>query len=165
MKGVTLIGMPGSGKSTIGKVLAENLGWRFIDLDLLIKDKEGRSHFEILEQNGDRALLRLEEKHTLELNFDNTVFSPGGSIIYSKAAMDKLKNETRIFYLDLPFSEIVSRLGEGAKDRGIVGLGNKTLEELFEERVVRYRLAAHHIFDCHGFNEKKIADGIMWLMS
>jgi len=165
MKGITLIGMPGSGKSTIGRILAEKLGWHFVDLDILIKEKEGRSHSEILEQEGERALLALEERHALSLDFQDTVFSPGGSIIYSKAAMEKLKDVTIIFYLDLPFQEIESRLGEGVKDRGIVGLRDKTLKELFEERAVHYRLAAHHIFDCHGFNEKKIADGIMWLMS
>jgi shikimate kinase len=165
MKGVALIGMPGSGKSTVGRLLAQKLGWQFIDLDVLIKEKSGRSHSEILKQDGERALLILEEKYTLDANLEDTVFSPGGSIIYSKAAIEKLKNDTRIFYLDLPFREIVTRLGEGVQDRGIVGLQSKTLEELFEERTAQYRLAAHHVFDCHGFSEKMIADGIVWLMS
>lgn len=164
MKGITLIGMPGSGKSTVGRLLAQKLRWGFVDLDILIREKEGRSHSEILKQDGERALLALEEKYALGLDLENAVFSPGGSIIYSEAAMEKLRNETKIFYLDLPFREIVTRLGEGVYDRGIVGLRSKTLEELFEERTAHYRLAAHHIFNCHGFSEKMIVDGIAWLL-
>jgi shikimate kinase len=83
-KGITLIGMPGSGKSTIGKLLAKKSDRKFIDLDILIKVKSGKSHTDILAEQGDSALLKLEEFYTLGLDFTDTVFSPGGSIVYSR---------------------------------------------------------------------------------
>ena len=122
MKGITLIGMPGSGKSTIGKKLAERLKFRFVDLDELIKEKIGRSHAEILEKDGRDALINLENQLTLELNFENTIFSPGGSIIYSLVAMEKLRAETTVIYLELQLQEIQKRLGKNPNSRGIVGL-------------------------------------------
>ncbi|MBI4992478.1 MAG: shikimate kinase [Candidatus Harrisonbacteria bacterium] len=165
MKGVTLIGMPGSGKSTVGKLLASRLNLNFVDLDLLIKEKTGKTHQEILEKSGDKELLKLEEQYTLQLNFANTVFSPGGSIIYSPAAMAKLIRETNIFYLNLPLEEIKKRLGENIDYRGIVGLKEKGIEGLFEERVPAYQSCAHYTLDCHGFDEKRIAEGILWLLN
>ena len=65
MRGITLIGMPSSGKSTIGKLLAERLKWSFIDLDNLIEKEERTSVNEILEQKGEKELLRLENGYTL----------------------------------------------------------------------------------------------------
>ncbi|HUZ92799.1 MAG TPA: shikimate kinase, partial [Candidatus Paceibacterota bacterium] len=95
--GITLIGMPGSGKSTIGKLLSKRLSFRFIDLDLFIKEKGGESHDTIANVQGESALLGLEEKYALALDLDRAVFSPGGSIIYSKKAMEKLRKETAVF--------------------------------------------------------------------
>ena len=165
MKGITLVGMPGSGKSTVGQILAKQLGWNFVDLDILIKEKIGKTHQEILEEQGEKEFIKLEGKLTTVLNFENTVFSPGGSIIYSEDAIEKLRNETEIFYLNLPLQEIKKRLGEGIDYRGIVGLKEKGIEALFEERVPAYKSCAHHTLDCHGFDEKKIAEGILWLIS
>lgn len=164
MKGITLIGMPGSGKSTVGKLLANRLNLNFVDLDLLIKEKTGKTHQEILKEKGEQDFIRLEEALTLPLNLDKTVFSPGGSIIYSPAAMAKLMRETNIFYLNLPLEEIKKRLGENIDYRGIVGLKEKGIEGLFEERVPVYQSCAHHTLDCYGFDEKRIADGILWLL-
>lgn len=161
MKGITLIGMPGAGKSTVGKMLAEQLGWKFVDLDILIKEKEGRSHADILEKDGEARLLDLENQYTLALNLEKAVFSPGGSIIYSPAAMEKLKNDTAIFYLEMPLDKIKKRLGPRPDKRGIVGLKEKGLAKLFEERAPLYRKLAHHIIDCSEIGDKKIANVIL----
>ncbi len=157
-KGLTLIGMPGSGKSTIGKLLAGNLGWRFLDLDIHIKDRIGMSHSEILEEKGDREFIRLEGDLALNLDYDRLVFSPGGSIVYSAQAMDRVKKETEIFYLLLPVSEIRERLGSGINGRGIVGLKEKGLDRLFEERDILYRKYADKILDCGGLDKNDIVN-------
>jgi len=160
-KGITLIGMPGSGKSTIGKKLAHALGWNFIDLDILINKKEGKSHSLIMEERGESGLMRLEENYTLPLNLERTVFSPGGSIVYSKKAMEKLSAETRIIYLDLPLKEIKRRLGAGAASRGIIGLEEKGLGGLFNERQALYQKTAHQKIMCLGLGAQAIISKII----
>jgi shikimate kinase len=160
MRGITLIGMPGAGKSTIGKMLAKQIGFKFVDLDVFIKEKEGRSHADILEKNGTEALLNVEEKYTLDLDLAKTVFSPGGSIIYSAAAMDRLKNETKIIYLELPLKDIKKRLGKNIGTRGIVGLKEKGLEKLFQERTPIYESFADHVIQCANLEDKKIVEKI-----
>ena len=168
MEGITLIGMPGSGKSVIGKQLAHHLGWDFVDLDILIKEKEGKSHAEIMKEKGEHELLQLEELYTLGLDFNlptgGLVFSPGGSIIYSRRAMEKLKSETKIIYLDLPYEEIKSRLGNNLENRGIIGLTLRGLGSLYQERTPIYQKFAHHIIPCIDQNEKEVVDKISNLL-
>lgn len=174
MKGITLIGMPGAGKSTIGKMLAKELGfsaqggsassWKFVDLDILIKEKEGRSHADILEKDGTEALLNVEEKHALDLDLAKTVFSPGGSIIYSPEAMEKIKNETKIIYLELPMKDIKKRLGKNIETRGIVGLKEKGIDDLFAERTPLYESFAHYTISCLALTDKSIVNKIINLI-
>lgn len=156
MKGITLIGMPGSGKSTIGRLLAQQLMARFIDLDALICEKEKKSHSQIMKENGEKELLKLEEIYTLGLDFASLVFSPGGSIIYSPKAMEKIKKESKVVYLEVPLKEIKKRLGREAKNRGIVGLAEKGIDGLFLERTPLYRNCADTIINCSGLSVKEI---------
>lgn len=165
MKSITLIGMPGSGKSTIGRLLARRLKVRFIDLDELIHEKEKKSHSQILKENGEKELLKLEEIYTLGLDFSSLVFSPGGSIVYSPKAMEKIKKESKIIYLELPFSEIKNRLGRHAATRGIVRLTEKGLKGLFEERTPLYQSFAYHIINCNGLLDIEIVSKIVNLAS
>ena len=152
MKGITLIGMPGSGKSTIGKLLAKRLKWRFIDLDVLINQKEGMAVDEILEQRGEKELLRLENSYTLRQDFSDVVFSPGGSIIYSDEAMGKLKKDTTIIYLETPLKEIEKRIEKRRRKQAIIGFKEKGIADLYKERTPIYKLNADHIIDCSVFN-------------
>jgi shikimate kinase len=162
---ITLIGMPTSGKSTIGKILAKKLGWDFIDLDDLIKEKTGKRYDEILEKEGEKKLLDLENQLTLKLNFENgLVFSPGGSIIYSPEAMDKIKKETRIIYIELLIEEIEKRLKERPIKGGIIGLKEKGLKKLFEERGAIYRKFADDIIKADDLNEIKLSEKIFKLI-
>jgi shikimate kinase len=161
MKGVTLIGMPGSGKSTVGKNLAELLQWKFVDLDKLILEKEGVSHDKILNIKGREELLRLENNYTLGLNLQEVVFSPGGSIVYSPEAMEKLKSETFIIYLDVPLEEIKRRIGDNAGNgRGVVDFKEKGIEGLFAERVPLYQTCAHYTIQKFNQNSEKMARDI-----
>lgn len=84
-KNITLIGMAGAGKSTIGKLLAKKLNFKFIDSDKYIEEKEQMSLQKILDKYGDEKFIKIEEKRVLELlPLKNCVISPGGSIIFSK---------------------------------------------------------------------------------
>jgi len=157
-KSVTLIGMPASGKSTIGKIIAKKLNWDFIDLDDLIKEKTGKKYDEILDQDGERELLNLESQLALGLDFrPGMIFSPGGSIIYSSAAIEKIKAETKIIYINLSFGEIEKRLKLRSIKGGIVGLKEKGLVTLFQERDVVYRQFADFIIESDNLNEEQLA--------
>ncbi|MPN27243.1 Shikimate kinase [bioreactor metagenome] len=135
---ITLIGMAGAGKSTIGKALAKRLNYTFIDVDRLITEKTGMPLQDLIDKQGDCALIRFEEEAILGLGqLDNCIISPGGSVIYSKESMKYLKNISKIVFLDAPFRSIVKRI-PNVRKRGIVGLRDRSLKELFEERLVLY---------------------------
>ena len=136
---ITLIGMAGAGKSTIGRVLAKQLDYTFIDVDRLIKEHTGMPLQALIDMQGDLALIKFEEEAILRLNqVDSCVISPGGSVVYSEKAMQHLKEISKIIFLNAPFRSIVRRL-PNARKRGIVGLRDRSLKELFEERIVLYQ--------------------------
>jgi shikimate kinase len=136
---ITLIGMAGVGKSTIGKALAKRLGYTFIDIDSLIKEKTGMSLQNLIDTRGDSTLVRLEEETVLFLDLkDNSIISPGGSVVYSEKAMNFLKENSTIIFLDAPFRRIIKRIRNPRK-RGLVGFKDRSLRELYEERLVLYR--------------------------
>lgn len=164
MKGITLVGMSGVGKSTIGLMLAKSLGFAFVDLDDVIKEKEGESHVTILQRVGDQKFLEIEERHALGVQLEKKVFSPGGSIVYSAEAMEKIKKESMIFYLKISFAELVGRVGGDAESwsrRGIVGLEEKGLEKLFYEREPLYAAVADHAIDCDELSDREAVARIM----
>jgi shikimate kinase len=164
---ITLIGMPTSGKSTIGKIIAKKLGWDFIDLDDLIKEKTGKSYDEILDQEGEKKLLDLENKYTLGLDFVNSrglIFSPGGSIIYSPKAIERIKKETRVIHIETPFHEIEKRLKERSIKGGIVGLKEKGLKKLFEERNLVYVKIADNTIKIDNLSEDETAFKVLKLI-
>ena len=83
-KNITLIGMPGAGKSTVGVVVAKLLCKTFIDADLVIQGKEGKRLYKIIEEIGNEKFLKLENDTLLHLNVHNSVISTGGSAIFGK---------------------------------------------------------------------------------
>ena len=164
MKGITLIGMSGAGKSTIGRLLARHLDFYFLDLDEYIKEKEGVSHLGIMEKKGEKELLQLENKYALALAYDKTVFSPSGSIIYSPRAMEKLKNLTTIFYLNVSYEDLAERLKNNIYERGIIGLKDRGLKSVFLEREPLYIQAAHHNVFCENKKPENIASEILEIL-
>ena len=83
---ICLIGMPSSGKSVLGVLLAKKLGMSFLDMDLVIQEKTGQLLREIIAERGREGFLLLEEEVGAELSMNNTVLAPGGSICYGKRA-------------------------------------------------------------------------------
>ena len=86
---ITLIGMAGSGKSTVGVLLAKRLGLSFIDTDLLIQKQESRLLKEIIAQEGLEGFLKIENQVNRDLQADQAVIAPGGSVVYGREAMEK----------------------------------------------------------------------------
>jgi len=140
---ITLVGMPGVGKSIIGRELAKKLNYRFLDIDEIIEKRTKLKLQKILDDFGDDKFLEIEEKTILELNkFNNYIISPGGSVVYSQRAMKFLKKKSIIIFLDISFKlikEYLLNLSKSLSKRGIVGLKNKGLETLFKERLPLYK--------------------------
>ena len=139
---ITLIGMPGVGKTTLGRILARQLDYRFLDTDIVIQTKTGQPLQDILNQQGEAKFLDIEKEVVLELNdLDHTIISPGGSVIYTVEAMHHLKAISTIIYLKDKFENIQKRI-PNLDSRGIVGLHGKTLYDLFKERELLYETYA-----------------------
>ncbi len=134
---ITLIGMPGAGKSYMGKIIAKKLKFSFIDTDKLLEGKFKKELQDIVSEIGNERFIGEETKSVLELkDQDNVVISPGGSIVYSPKAMKHLKEISRVVFLNTPLTMIKSRIDQGS--RGIIGLKDKTLEDIFNERLPLY---------------------------
>lgn len=147
MKGnITLIGMPASGKSTIGVLLAKRLGLSFVDVDILIQEKEQRLLKEIIEQEGIEGFLQIEDQVNRELDVERSVIAPGGSVIYGAEAMAYLKGISTVVYLQLSYEELEERLGD-LKDRGVALKDGMCLRDLYEERLPLYEKYADITID------------------
>ncbi len=139
--------MPGSGKTSIGREVARILGYDFVDIDQLVRKKAGLPLQDIIDTKGDEALVQLEEKVVLGLSIgDGIVISPGGSIVYSDKAMDRLKERTIIIFLHTPLSRVKQQINN-QDSRGIVGLKGRSFEKLFAERFPLYQKYADMSID------------------
>ncbi len=132
-----MIGMPGSGKSTVGVLLAKALGCLFTDVDLLISHRAKKPLQRILDEDGLEAFLALEEEVGSRLRAENTVIATGGSMVISDKAMRHLKTLGTVVYIDVPFEEIERRV-TNIKTRGIVFHPNQTLADVYRERKPLY---------------------------
>ena len=151
MNNVTLIGMPGSGKSTIGVILAKALRYQFLDTDLLIQKEENRSLSEIIAQEGTEKFKEIENRVNASVHVTDTVIAPGGSVIYCDEAMEHLRSIGKVVYLKLSLEAVSARLGN-LKDRGVLLKEGQTLKDLYEERVPVYEKYADIIVDEDGKN-------------
>ncbi len=88
---IILIGMPAAGKSTVGVLLAKRLGYKFIDTDLVIQEKEGKLLKEIIEEVGNDGFCAVEDRINAEIEASHSVIAPGGSVIYCENAMKHFK--------------------------------------------------------------------------
>lgn len=137
MDNVIFIGMPGSGKSTVGVLFAKAAGYLFTDVDLLISHRAGKPLQRILDEDGLDAFLALEEEIGSTLTAHRTVIATGGSMVLSETAMRHLKGLGRIVFIDVPFEEIERRV-TNIKTRGIVFHPNETLMDVYRERQPLY---------------------------
>ena len=138
MKNIVLIGMPGTGKSVVGRALSRRLNYTFIDVDDLITEKTGKTLPEILRTEGLDAFLAIEGRTGEELQLENTIIATGGSMVLSEKAMDNLRKNGVTVWLETPISQISQRMPEDLLDRGIAALPGMTIREIYEEREPLY---------------------------
>lgn len=151
---ITLIGMPGAGKSTVGIILAKNLGMGFIDTDVLIQTRARKTLQQIMDTCGHLGLRAVEEREILDLRVAHHVIATGGSAAYSPAAMDHLGRISTIVFLQAGFDEIKRRI-HNFETRGIAKDKNQSFEALFNERQVLYRQYAEVTIDCNRLDQEQ----------
>jgi len=155
MKNITLIGMPGCGKSTVGVLLAKALNLGFIDTDLLIQQKHGQLLWELIDMQGIEAFKRMEAEVILSLDCGRACIATGGSAVYSDEAMRHLKALSKIIFIDLPCGEIERRIAD-IKSRGVVIDRGKTLPELYAERRPLYLRYADVVIAAQGMGIEEL---------
>ncbi|MCL2458912.1 MAG: shikimate kinase [Desulfobulbus sp.] len=160
---LTLIGMPGAGKSTVGIILAKNLSLGFIDTDVLIQINQQQSLQHIIDTSGHLALRAIEEAEICRLNLTRHVIATGGSAAYSLRAMTHLQGLSLIFFLEVSFAEIERRIRNFAS-RGIAKAKHQTFRELFDERQVLYKRHAGLTIACDGLDQEEVAQAIIRLI-
>ena len=138
MQNITLIGMPGSGKSTVGVLLAKTLGFQFIDTDLLIQQREGALLQQLLDQRGTQGFLDAEEAAIRSLSCERTVIAPGGSAVCRAGAIGHLKQLGRVVYLHVPLPELERRV-RNITTRGIAMEPGQTLADVYAAREPLYQ--------------------------
>ncbi|HTN33612.1 MAG TPA: shikimate kinase [Marinobacter sp.] len=157
---IILIGMPGSGKSTVGVLLAKRLGFGFVDTDLLIQQETGRTLQDIVDHDGYQALRHIEESVLLKLAVQRHVISTGGSAVYSSQGMAHLKSGGVVVFLDIPLPLVMERIGNYSL-RGISRRPEQSLEELFEERLELYSRYADLCVKGEGSNQDEVCEAVI----
>ncbi len=156
---IILIGMPGSGKSTVGIILAKLLKMDFVDSDILIQNYTGKTLQEIVNSDGHMTLRAIEEKVLLTIKCIGHIIATGGSAAYSAAAMNHLKTNGIIIFLKTELSELKSRI-RNYETRGLAKRPEQTFYDLFEERRLLYEKYADIIVENTGSTQEQVCDTI-----
>lgn len=156
---ITLIGMAGAGKSTVGIILAKNLGVGFLDTDVLIQINRQRTLQDIVDKEGYLELRRMEEEEICKVNLSNHIVATGGSAIYSQSAMEHLRSISTVVFLETKFEELERRI-HNFSTRGLAKAENQTFLDLYEERDVLYRRYADVIVSTDGLDQDAVAEEV-----
>lgn len=156
MDNITLIGMPGSGKSTIGVLLAKRLGLDFLDADILIQTRQGAQLQDVLNRMGIDPFLDLEGETLAGLNCSSTVIAPGGSCVCRETAMEHLKRLGQVVYIKLPYEELEPRITNMDR-RGIAFRPGETLKDIYDERTPLYERYADITVETSGLTLERSA--------
>lgn len=134
---IVLIGMPGVGKSTVGVILAKELGYQFVDMDLVIQKEEGKLLREIIAEVGAEGFIQVENRINAAVEAEHSILATGGSVVYGEEAMEHLRSIGTIVYLEVDYAVISKRLAD-IKGRGVVLKEGQTLYDLYKERTPLY---------------------------
>lgn len=143
---ISLIGMPGVGKSTVGVILAKLIGLKFADTDLSIQSREGQTLQQIINSEGPMRLRKIEEEVLLDEPLDGRVVATGGSVVYSDAIMQRLLAAGPVVYLCADVHTLQTRVAANP-ERGIASDKGQTFEDIYNERVPLYEQYATHRVD------------------
>jgi len=160
VKTISLIGMPGAGKSTVGVILAKLTGLRFTDSDLEIQVGEGATLQQILESSGYQHLRKIEQQVLLNLPLQDAVLSTGGSAVYSEPAMARLAKAGPIIYLQADLDTLQQRVA-AAPLRGIASDGKQSFAQVFAERTPLYERFADIVIDTTDGTADEVAARIL----
>lgn len=161
MKNIVLIGMPGSGKSTVGVILAKTLGTYFIDTDLIIQVQQKNTLQRLIDLNGIEGFLKFENAAVLSVTEKgDTVIATGGSAVFCPDAMEHLKENGVFVYLDLPVEELEQRLSN-IKTRGVACRRGETISDIYKERSPYYEKYADIKIDCSVKTPEQIVENIV----
>ncbi len=159
MSNIVLIGMPGCGKSTVGVILAKTLGIGFVDTDLIIQQRERRLLQEIIDNDGIEKFLDCEAEAVLSMNDDNSVVATGGSVVFREESMKYLKENGKIFFLNVSLPEIKSRL-DNINTRGVAADKSQTIDDIFKQRYPFYEKYADYILDLNNSDVEETVEKI-----
>ena len=136
-KSITLIGMPGCGKTTIGKLLSKKLNYQFIDIDSYIEEKQGKTIDEIF-KNGEEYFRNIETEACRELGeIKNSIISSGGGVVKRYINIEYLKRESIVIFIDRPLIQILNDID--VKKRTLLANGKEVLYKLYDERYGLYK--------------------------
>ena len=152
--------MPGSGKSTVGVILAKLLSYDFLDTDVLIQSSQRRALQDIVDRDGHLALRKIEEDTLLSLDLQHHVIATGGSAVYSAAAMAHLAAIGTVVFLDVDLATLEGRVNNLAT-RGLVRRPGQSLADLFAEREALYKQAADITINCTGMTQEAVCSAII----
>ena len=163
LKNVILIGMPGVGKSTVGVLLAKRLRCAFLDSDIQIQVREGRSLEELIALHGTAGFCDLEANYLLSISASASVIATGGSAVYVQKAMEHLHACGQIIHLDLALSRLQKRLHD-MNARGVVIGPDQNLGDLYSERQPLYARYADITVSTDGLSPDQVVGQIMLLL-
>ena len=158
-KNIVLIGMPASGKSTAGVILAKEMKYNFYDTDLLLQAETDMTLAEIIRERGVDGFLKLEDRLLSEINVTGCVIATGGSAVYGDNAMANLKKIGKVVYIKLRFEVIESRL-KNIETIGVAMREGTTLRELYDERIGLYEKYADTVIEADGLNTEQTVQRI-----
>ena len=159
-KNIVLIGMPASGKSTIGVLLAKEIGYNFVDLDIVIQTGEKKTLSEIIAEKGMASFLKTEENYLVQVNCFKFVIAPGGSAVYSEKGMQHLSQQSITIYLQLSLKYLEKRL-LSLDERGVIREAGQGVKELFNERKHLYEKHADLTIDCDSLTPDQIVSELI----
>ena len=161
---ISLVGMPGAGKSTVGVLLAKLTGLRFVDTDLDIQVREEATLQEILQEHGYRYLRQVEESVLLDVSLQHALVSTGGSVVYSAPSMLRLKSLGPVVYLQTDLSTLEQRIA-AAPPRGIASDGAQSFGQVYAERTPLYEQYADYTVKTGSHSPEQVASEVLRLLS
>ncbi len=150
-----MIGLPGSGKSTVGVMLAKYIGYGFLDTDLMIQLQEKRKLSEIIEDEGTEGFIQTENRILSCVVAERCVIATGGSAVYGEEAMAHLKENGKVIYLKMSYEEMCRRLKNTFRKRGVVLRNGQSEKDLYDERVPLYEKYADITIDERNLNSEE----------
>jgi len=149
LRNLVLIGMPASGKSTLGVILAKALGLDFMDTDVFIQAREGRTLREIIRTRGTAAFRKLETRYVCGLDLSGFVVATGGSVVFGHEAMQHLQRLGCVVWLKVGLEALRVRIGD-LERRGVLHEPGQTLADILAEREALYAQYAQVTLPCDG---------------